>query len=506
MKKLLYSFLFLLTITSGFSQITSVALVGEAAGGWPSGIPGSIDTHQMSTTDGINWTLNTVILTTAAANPNGGLKFRANNAWTTNWGSLGFPNGTGVLNGANIPCTAGSYGVTFNSTTGVYTFTPAGIIHTVKLVGAAVPTTGEVSLSTTDLANFTVSNITLINGNAQFSIDGVLSGNVNFPSGVLLNNSTQIPVNAGTYSTISLNINSGAYTFTLSPIPTIAIVGGAAGGWPGDPGNPGPIDINQMSTADGVNYTLNTVSLTLGDIKFRANNNWTTSWGGLSFPTGPQSGSGTSNITVTAPGHYRAVLNRNTGVYTFDFPTVSIVGEAVGGWPGDAGNPGPTDVHQLATTDGETYTVNNLVITSATVGGGAKFRQDSQWTTSWGNTSFPSATTSNGSNITTVAGTYDVIFTRSTGAYNFTPSLANVNFTKSSVSIYPNPTQNQWNFVSNDEIINCVTLYDMLGKKVTSLKPNSLNISIDATNLNQGIYLAKVETISSNQTIKLVKQ
>ena len=32
--------------------------------------------------------------------------------------------------------------------------------------------------------------------------------------------------------------------------------------------------------------------------------------------------------------------------------SVAIVGEAVGGWPGDPGNPGPTDVHQMTSTDG----------------------------------------------------------------------------------------------------------------------------------------------------------
>ncbi|WHZ06469.1 MAG: hypothetical protein OJF59_000222 [Cytophagales bacterium] len=54
----------------------------------------------------------------------GGAKFRANGAWTTNWGNTTFPNGIGTLGGANIAVTpAGDYAVTFNSATGEYTFT-----------------------------------------------------------------------------------------------------------------------------------------------------------------------------------------------------------------------------------------------------------------------------------------------------------------------------------------------------------------------------------------------
>lgn len=502
-KQLLYSLFLFLIVTFGYSQVNSVAIVGEAAGGWPGepGNPGPIDVHQMTTTDGTNWFLSSIVLTNAATN--GGIKFRANNDWAINWGNTVFPTSTGTLNGPNILCTAGNYSVTFNSTTGAYSFTLLGAIPIVKLVGTAVPNIGELTLTTSDAINFIASNITLIAGNGQFSINGILSGNNSFPSGVLLNSTTQIPVTAGTYSTISLNINTGAYSFILSPIPTIAIVGEAAGGWPGSPGYPS-IDLNQMITSDGTNYKINSVFLSVGAIKFRANNNWTTSWGGISFPSGPQVGGEASNINVTTAGNYRAVLNRNTGVYTFDLPSISIVGEAVGGWPGDPGNPGPIDIHQLTTTDGETYTINNLAVTTAITNGGVKFRQDNDWSINWGNNTFPSATSSNGSNIPTVAGIYNVTFTRSTGAYSFINTLSINDIIKNDLQIYPNPANTNWNIYTS-YIIDTIELFDITGKSIETFTPRTNTFKIEGINLREGIYFLKIKSGLDIKIKKIIK-
>lgn len=410
-RKLLYFMFCLMAITFSNAQVTSVAIVGESVGGWPGDIgnPGPIDVHQMTSTDGVNWSITNLAVTAAAIN--GGAKFRANNAWTINWGSASFPNGTGTQNGANIVTLAGTYDVTFNSTTGVYTFTGTPIVF-----------------------------------------------------------------------------------------PTVAIVGPgtAAGIWPNDP----QVDPNPLSTTDGVTYRSNSIALTAAEIKFRQNNSWAVSWGGLSFPTGPTSP--TSNILVTTAGNYRVVFNKSTGAYTFDFPSIAIVGDAVGGWPGEPGNPGPIDVHQLTTTNGETYTINNLVVTTAITDGGAKFRQDNSWTTSWGSAAFPSASSSDGANILTVAGTYNVTFTRSTGAYNFA-LLSTKEFETTSFKAYPNPTTDNWYFNSSDEAITRIQIVDVLGKTVISKNPNSVETLIDAFDLTNGIYFAKIETANATTTLKLIK-
>ena len=78
----------------------------------------------------------------------------------------------------------------------------------------------------------------------------------------------------------------------------------------------------------------------------------------------------------------------------------------------------------LATTDNITYTKT----VTFSVSGGAKFRQDGAWTTSWGANAFPSGKgTQNGANIPVPAGTYNVTFNRTTGEYNFASTIVSDN-------------------------------------------------------------------------------
>ncbi len=54
--------------------------------------------------------------------------------------------------------------------------------------------------------------------------------------------------------------------------------------------------------------------------------------------------------------------------------------------------------------------------------GGAKFRANGAWTTSWGGSAFPNGagTTNNDPNITIPLGTYQITFNSATGEYTFT--------------------------------------------------------------------------------------
>ena len=128
-KKIFLLVLLTVSLMNLNAQITAVALVGQAAGGWPgmAGNPGPIDVHQMTSTDGENWTLNAVTLTTSTTTGDGGVKFRDNNNWSINWGSPSFPNGIGTQDGANIMVQAGTYNLTFNSLTGEYSFVAVSI-------------------------------------------------------------------------------------------------------------------------------------------------------------------------------------------------------------------------------------------------------------------------------------------------------------------------------------------------------------------------------------------
>ena len=512
-RKVLFLMVCLMTIFFANAQVTSVAIVGEAVGGWPgdAGNPGPTDVHQMTSTDNVHWTLSGVVVTNAILN--GGAKFRANNAWDINWGSASFPSGTGTQGGANILTVGGTYDVTFNSTTGEYNFGGGAPIPVVKLVGTA--TSADITMTTTDATIYTATNVTLLAGDAQFNIDGsLLVGGTTFPTGTA-EEGVSIPVTAGTYSTITFNYGDGSYSFTAAPVfNSVAVVGSGAGGWPGTPGNPGPTDINQLSTTDGITYTGN-VALTgvdpavlgSGELKFRQNNSWDApnlNWGGDAFPVGTASTTG-ANIVVTAPGYYYVTFNTSTLAYTFSIPSIAIVGPGVGGWPGDPGNPGPTDVNQLTTTDGLTYSISGLTV----VDGLAKFRQNNNWDINWGGNvdpaTFPTGTgVQGGTNIPTTAGTYDVSFNRMTGIYGFTV-LGTQSFAKAGFKVYPNPTQNSWNFSSSKGNIQSVQIIDVLGKTIMTISPADTNATVDASSLNAGMYFAKIATATATETVKLVK-
>jgi hypothetical protein len=90
----------------------SMGLVGDFSG-WDNDV-----WFTQSATNPSIWTINNVQL------PVGGVKFRVDGNWGINWGSNGFPSGTGMRDGPNIPVSeAGNYSVQFNSHTLEYIFT-----------------------------------------------------------------------------------------------------------------------------------------------------------------------------------------------------------------------------------------------------------------------------------------------------------------------------------------------------------------------------------------------
>lgn len=73
------------------------------------------------------------------------------------------------------------------------------------------------------------------------------------------------------------------------------------------------------------------------------------------------------------------------------------------------------------------------------------------------------------------------------------------------VNAYPNPTLNAWN-INSDQTIERIAVYDISGKMVISNSPNSSSFAIDASSLNMGIYIAKVETSNGINQVKLIKK
>jgi hypothetical protein len=99
-----------------FQEIIVYDRVGLVGTGSPNA---SWDIDVFMDNDAVNenkWTLSTVTLFA------GECKFRADSAWTVNWGAIDWPTGFGTQDGPNIPTVAGTYGVTLYSDTGEYAF------------------------------------------------------------------------------------------------------------------------------------------------------------------------------------------------------------------------------------------------------------------------------------------------------------------------------------------------------------------------------------------------
>jgi starch-binding outer membrane protein SusE/F len=88
---------------------TTIGIIGSATqGGWDA------STAMNNTNfDRHIWSITATLV-------NGEMKFRANNAWTVNWGANTPMSGKSVQDGPNIPVDAGSYKVWFNSLDGRY--------------------------------------------------------------------------------------------------------------------------------------------------------------------------------------------------------------------------------------------------------------------------------------------------------------------------------------------------------------------------------------------------
>jgi hypothetical protein len=75
-----------------------------------------------------------------------------------------------------------------------------------------------------------------------------------------------------------------------------------------------------------------------------------------------------------------------------------------------------------------------------------------------------------------------------------------------SISIYPNPTSGKLTIHNEQLIIEHITIYDISGKLLETLKGSETFKVLDVSNLANGIYLVKVKTENGETVRKIVKQ
>jgi hypothetical protein len=364
--------------------------------------------------------------------------------------------------------------------------------QTISIVGTGVngwpPTIGpEITLSTTDNITYKISNLQITTGVVKFRQDGDWSNNwggSTFPNGQGIFEGQDIPTLAGTYDVTFNRINATYSFITSTSFPSIGIWGPAVNSQLGF----GGADID-MTTTDGIIYTLSGFYFTSGNAYFRQDNASNFVWGSVSFPAGTAVLGGPT-ISV-AGGEWFVTFNRLTGEYSFAYPSIGILGTALNGF-----NAIDTD---LTTTNGFDYSINGLTLANGEV----KFRKDNLWTSNWGATSFPAGVgTQNGANIPVTAGTYNITFEKSSGNYSFINTLSSQTNSLLLMKIYPNPTKSQIRF---PEEIKTLEVFDIAGKKVKSF--NNTNTNYDVSTLEKGVYILKGTTTDGKSILgKMVKE
>ncbi|WP_333878719.1 T9SS type A sorting domain-containing protein [Flavobacterium sp.] len=366
--------------------------------------------------------------------------------------------------------------------------------QTISIVGTGVngwpPTNGpEITLSTTDNITYTINNLAVTTGFVKFRQDygwTVNWGGSTFPNGQGVQNGPDIPTVAGTYD-VTFNRINGTYTFIgTAAFPSIGIWGPAVDS---QNGYAGP-DVD-MITSDGITYTLSGFNFSSGNAYFRQDNATNFVWGAVAFPSGTAVLSGPP-IPVTG-GEYFVTFNRNTGAFSFEFPSVGILGNALNGW-----DVADTD---LATTNGFNYSISNLTLSNGFV----KFRKDNSWSVNWGNVDFPSGTgVQGGPDIPVTAGTYDITFERTSGNYTFTSTLTAAAHRLDNLKIYPNPSANNWTFL-HTTTIDSVQLFDISGKVLQSVEPNATEFELSGNELPSGVYFVKIKSGLDFSWQKIIK-
>ncbi len=202
----------------------------------------------------------------------GEIKFRKNNDWTVN---VGDDNNDLTLepNGANIPVTAGTYKITFDTGAMTYTIEP----YTWGLVGDATPngwSGPDLKLEYNPYNDDWKAAVTLTAGDIKFRLNNDWTTNYGDTGadGTLDAGGDNITVTAGNYI-VTFDPKRGTYSIDSSDL--WGLVGDATpNGWNG----PDTKFLPDFGMHPGKFY-INGISLTTGEIKVRQNDAWGVNYG-----------------------------------------------------------------------------------------------------------------------------------------------------------------------------------------------------------------------------------
>ena len=227
-------------------------------------------------------------------------------------------------------------------------------------------------------------------------------------------------------------------------------------------------------------------------------------------------GNATNYIVTNGTGTVN-VENLNSARGTVNLP----IGTATNYNPVSIANTGTSDTFSARVSDGISNTTNGAVnatwdISEATAGG-SNVNLTLGWNTSQQNTAFDSGTAKvghylNGNWTEENSGTVSNNSITATGISSFSPfavmnfgTLAATDFSKSKVSVYPNPFNENLNIsTENGGVVN---FYDLSGKLVaTSVLMKGTN-SLNKSSLTKGVYIYQIkntngEILSSGKVIK----
>jgi len=84
-------------------------------------------------------------------------------------------------------------------------------------------------------------------------------------------------------------------------------------------------------------------------------------------------------------------------------------------------------------------------------------------------------------------------------------TLSIKNYEIPGLTVYPNPTSSKWRIATSNQEIQSIEVFNVIGKRVLSLKPNTLAVNVDASILSPGVYIATITTERGTSSRKLIK-